>query len=77
MLSSIDELKGTAVQFLSDKFDSVTKKVQELEEKLLITGQENKHLKTEVSRLSIRIARSEEEIRRLGRRTLRATAQVA
>ena len=64
MLSSIDELKGT-VQFLIDKFDSVTKKVQELEEKLLIHDQENKHLKTEVSRLSTRIARCEEEINNL------------
>ena len=66
MLSSIDELKG-AVQFLSDKFTSVTKKVQELEEKLLVSDQGNKHLKTEVSRLSTLIARSEEEMNNLQR----------
>lgn len=51
MLSTMDELKGT-FQFLSDKFDLIIKKVQKLKEKLLITDQENKHRKTEVSRLS-------------------------
>lgn len=61
MLSTMDELKGT-VQFLSDKFDLTIKKVQELEEKLLITDQENKHLKTEVSRLSTLVAHTVEEL---------------
>jgi peptidoglycan hydrolase CwlO-like protein len=58
---AMDDLKQS-VNFISDKFDSLTNKVSEVEEKCEDTLKENKFLKAEVLRLSYSIKQNSEAL---------------
>ena len=51
IMSTMDGPKES-VHFISDKFDTITKNIDELEKRFSATELENKHLKAEVLRLS-------------------------
>jgi uncharacterized coiled-coil DUF342 family protein len=51
IVQTVNELKDS-LQFLSDKYDSVNKRVDELESKYNSVQQENKFLKAEILKLS-------------------------
>ncbi len=51
IIQTVNDLNGS-VKFLSDKFDNVYKKTESLDKELKDVKSENKHLKSEVLRLS-------------------------
>ncbi|XP_028409265.1 uncharacterized protein LOC114531859 [Dendronephthya gigantea] len=76
ILRVIDDL-AISVQYMSDNFDSISKRIDDLDEKYKSVIDENKCLKAEVLRLSQMMSKQEEDINNLQQYTRRDCVEIA
>ncbi|CAB4032720.1 Hypothetical predicted protein, partial [Paramuricea clavata] len=76
ILLTVNGLKDS-VQFLSEKFDDVFKKVEELDNKVSHVHSENKHLKVELLRLSTIVDQQSKELNEIEQYSRRDCVEIS